>query len=97
MSLFPGFVLVACDHNCRTGTFAFGKLTSGSHVDLQLLHFSADHRTIKIRLIEGVLDTPPPSAPAIARFEIGTGEASLGHRARFYEIRGLNDGGSAGE
>lgn len=48
-------ILVARNHDRGTCAFALGKLTRGSHVDLQFLYLSTDNGTIKVRLMESVL------------------------------------------
>ncbi|PYU09973.1 MAG: hypothetical protein DMG29_18420 [Acidobacteria bacterium] len=80
-------ILIARNHDRGTCAFAFGKLTSGSHANLQLLNFSANNGTIEVRLMESVLDAAPPSTSAVARLEISAGAAGLGHGARLHKGR----------
>src|SRR5919201_42372 len=95
LSIIGSFI--ARNHDRGTGAFAFGKLPRGSDADLQLLYFSADDRTVEIRLSKGVLNTAPPSASSVASFEINTGAADLGYRACFGEGRSFYDCRSEGE
>src|SRR6266571_6780469 len=80
-------ILIARNHDSRTCAFAFGELTSGSHADFQLLHFSADNWAIEVRLIESVLDAAPSGTSAITRLKVNAGTAGVWRRARLYKRR----------
>jgi hypothetical protein len=86
---YEAVILTTRNHNRGAGAFAFGKLPSGSHADLELLRFSADDWTVEIWLIEGVLDTAPPSASAVARLEVNAAATGFRHGARLDKGRGF--------
>src|SRR5579863_7024120 len=57
---------------------------------------SADNGTIKVRLIEGVLETAPPGTSAVTRLEINTGAAGFRHGARIYKGRSFHNSRAKG-